>query len=136
MHTLRRSKLGSSALHRPLAADPAPDPRRPTTLYRASPYARAFTTVQCVTSQHAISPGDALRQLDAMQVLNPKSPFLLLQSPIVSSLDLGTVVRRHKQRREADKSLIMTLAVGTGGRCVRGGRGRGLRGPLKSSDAI
>ena len=51
-----------------------------------------------------------------MQVINPKSPFILLQSPIVSSFDLSKVVRAHKERKEVDKDLIMTMAIATGGR--------------------
>lgn len=81
----------------------------------SSRYATSLS-IQCITSQSAISPGDALRQLDAMQILNPKIPFLLLHSPIVSNYDLSILIRHHKKLRAADKSVIMTIGVGVGGR--------------------
>lgn len=86
-----------------------------TTRRSSSPYATTLH-ITCVSSSSAQSVGDALRQLDAMQILNPKSPFLLVHSPIVSNVDLSRLVRDHKRLREADKNVIMTLAVGVGGR--------------------
>jgi translation initiation factor eIF-2B subunit epsilon len=72
--------------------------------------------IQCISSTSAQSIGDALRQLDAMQILNPKMPFLLLHSPVVSNVDLSRLVRDHKKLREEDKNVIMTVGVGVGGR--------------------
>lgn len=51
-----------------------------------------------------------------MQILNPKTPFLLLHSPVVSNVDLSRLVRDHKKLREEDKNVIMTVGVGVGGR--------------------
>jgi translation initiation factor eIF-2B subunit epsilon len=72
-----------------------------------------------LTSQTAQSAGDALRELDAMQVLNHDNPFLLLHGPIVSNFNLEKMVNAHKKRKEADSNYIMTVGIGKGGRYVR-----------------
>lgn len=83
--------------------------------HSTSSYSKTLN-IQCISSTSAQSIGDALRQLDAMQILNPKMPFLLLHSPVVSNVDLSRLVRDHKKLREEDKNVIMTVGVGVGGR--------------------
>ncbi|WVR03095.1 hypothetical protein IAU60_000084 [Kwoniella sp. DSM 27419] len=80
-----------------------------------SPY-RHTLDIQCLSSQTAMSAGDALRELDDMHVLNADNPFVLVHSPIVSNYDLSKMIDVHKKRREEDKNFIMTLGVGRGGR--------------------
>lgn len=82
---------------------------------RTSPY-RHTLDIQCLVSKNAMSAGDALRELDDMHVLNPDTPFILVQSPLISNYDFSKMVDAHKARREADKNYIMTLGVGRGGR--------------------
>jgi len=53
-----------------------------------------------------------------MQVLNPEIPFILVHSPLISNFDLSEIVEVHKKRRETDKSFIMTMGIGRGGRSV------------------
>jgi translation initiation factor eIF-2B subunit epsilon len=92
--------------------------------------------IRCLSSQTARTAGDALRELDAMQVswsrsyghierkweadfmqvLNPENPFILVHSPIISNYDISKMVEAHKKRREVDKNIIMTMGVGRGGR--------------------
>ncbi|KAI9633264.1 nucleotide-diphospho-sugar transferase, partial [Dioszegia hungarica] len=79
-----------------------------------SPYRRTLD-IQCLSSQTARTPGDALRELDSMGVLNGDNPFILVHSPLVSNYDLSKMVDAHKRRREADPNYIMTLGVGQGG---------------------
>ncbi|OCF34920.1 translation initiation factor eIF-2B subunit epsilon [Kwoniella heveanensis BCC8398] len=74
----------------------------------SSPY-RHTLDIQCLSSQTAMSAGDALRELDDMHVLNPENPFVLVHSPIVSNYDLSKMIEVHKQRREVDKNFIMTM---------------------------
>lgn len=72
--------------------------------------------INCLSSTSARSIGDALRQIDQMQILNPKRPFLLIHSPIVGNVDLSELVRRHERLKEADKNVIMSLGIRVGGR--------------------
>ncbi|WWC97600.1 hypothetical protein V866_004484 [Kwoniella sp. B9012] len=80
-----------------------------------SPY-RHTLDIQCLSSQTAMSAGDALRELDDMSVLNAENPFILVHSPIISNYDISKMVEAHKKRREEDKNFIMTMGVGLGGR--------------------
>nr|XP_018266114.1 translation initiation factor eIF-2B subunit epsilon [Kwoniella dejecticola CBS 10117]OBR88272.1 translation initiation factor eIF-2B subunit epsilon [Kwoniella dejecticola CBS 10117] len=81
----------------------------------SSPYKNTLD-IQCLSSQNAMSAGDALRELDDRNVLNAENPFILVHSPIVSNYDLSKMVEAHKKRREVDKNFIMTMGVGLGGR--------------------
>lgn len=84
---------------------------------RQSPF-RHVLDIQCLSSQTARSAGDAIRELDSMQVLNAKAPFILVHSPLISNYDLSKMVDAHKARRESDGNYIMTMGVGRGGRYV------------------
>ncbi|ORY23264.1 nucleotide-diphospho-sugar transferase [Naematelia encephala] len=81
----------------------------------SSPY-NSTLDIQCLSSKTARTAGDALRELDAMHVLDPEKPFILVQSPIISNYDLSKIVDAHKKRREVDKNFIMTMGIGRGGR--------------------
>jgi translation initiation factor eIF-2B subunit epsilon len=82
---------------------------------RTSPY-RFTLDIHCLSSTTARTAGDALRELDAMHVLNPENPFILVHSPTVSNYDISRMVEAHKARREVDKNVIMTMGVARGGR--------------------
>nr|XP_019048160.1 translation initiation factor eIF-2B subunit epsilon [Kwoniella bestiolae CBS 10118]OCF27090.1 translation initiation factor eIF-2B subunit epsilon [Kwoniella bestiolae CBS 10118] len=75
-----------------------------------SPY-RHTLDIQCLSSQTAMSAGDALRELDDMSVLNAENPFILVHSPIISNYDISKMVEAHKKRREEDKNFIMTMGL-------------------------
>ncbi|KAK4685960.1 translation initiation factor eIF-2B subunit epsilon, partial [Tremellales sp. Uapishka_1] len=77
---------------------------------------RSILDIQCFASQTAMSAGDALRELDSMNVLNPEKPFILVHSPLISNYDLSKMIEAHQQRREKSSECIMTMGVGRGGR--------------------
>lgn len=79
-------------------------------------HARGLSIQVVAAASSARSAGDCLRQLDQMQLLDPKRPFLLVNGCVVANADLGALVRRHEQIREQDKDVIMTLGIGAGGR--------------------
>ena len=62
-----------------------------------------------VVSQELLSVGDALRDLDAKNLL--RSDFVLVTGDVVSNLDLGKVLQAHKQRKQTDKNSIMTMVL-------------------------
>lgn len=64
-------------------------------------------TVTIINTPEARSEGDALRELDAKQVL--RSDFLLYRADSICTFDLTKAVAEHKKRRSADKDVIMTI---------------------------
>jgi len=51
-------------------------------------------TVQTIVSQEFLSIGDALRELDAKQIIS--SDFILIAGDVVSNLELNKVMEEHK----------------------------------------
>ncbi|KAI8617025.1 nucleotide-diphospho-sugar transferase [Chytriomyces sp. MP71] len=64
-----------------------------------------------VVSQQLNSTGDALRDLDAKQLL--KSDFVLVSGDVVANMDLMKVIDEHRARRAIDKNSIMTMVLKT-----------------------
>jgi translation initiation factor eIF-2B subunit epsilon len=61
-----------------------------------------------IVSPEARSLGDAMRELDARQLIT--SDFILITGDVVSTLRIDQIVREHKERRKgADKDAIMTM---------------------------
>lgn len=80
--------------------------------------------ITVMSTPEARSEGDALRELDAKQVL--RSDFLLYRADSVCTFDLKRAVAEHKRRRKVDKDVIMTMCCmpvqeQTEMRCVVGG---------------
>ncbi|KAF8682647.1 Nucleotide-diphospho-sugar transferase [Rhizoctonia solani] len=65
--------------------------------------------VTTIVSREARSVGDAMRELDAKQVLT--SDFVLLTGDVVSNIRLDEVIKEHKERRKVSKDAIMTCVV-------------------------
>lgn len=63
--------------------------------------------ITVMSTPEARSEGDAIRELDAKQVL--RSDFLLYRSDSVCTMDLRPVVDLHRRRRAIDKDAIMTM---------------------------
>lgn len=63
--------------------------------------------ITVMSTPEARSEGDAIRELDAKQVL--RSDFLLYRSDSVCTMDLRPVVDLHRRRRTIDKDAIMTM---------------------------
>ncbi|RHY66573.1 hypothetical protein DYB30_002827 [Aphanomyces astaci] len=71
------------------------------------------TTAQTVKTQIVMSPtcltaGDAIRELDRMQLVR-SDPFILISGDVVSNMDLRSAVEAHEARRKKDSSSIMTM---------------------------
>ncbi|KAI9324285.1 putative translation initiation factor eIF-2B subunit epsilon [Zopfochytrium polystomum] len=65
--------------------------------------------VSTFVSQELKSVGDALRDLDAKQVL--KSDFILVSGDVVSNMNLQQALEEHRNRRLTDKNSIMTMVL-------------------------
>lgn len=63
--------------------------------------------ITVMSTPEARSEGDAIRELDAKQVL--RSDFLLYRSDSVCTMDLRPVINLHRKRRLTDKDAIMTM---------------------------
>jgi translation initiation factor eIF-2B subunit epsilon len=63
--------------------------------------------ITVMSTPEAKSEGDALRELDAKQVI--RSDFLLYRADSVCTFDLKKAVAEHKNRRKVDKDVIMTM---------------------------
>ncbi|BFZ60833.1 translation initiation factor eIF-2B epsilon subunit, GEF [Saitoella coloradoensis] len=66
-------------------------------------------TVHTIVSPESMSVGDALRELDAKQLIT--SDFVLVSGDVVSNIPLDDILKEHRARREADKDAIMTMVV-------------------------
>ena len=65
--------------------------------------------ITVMATPEARSVGDAMRELDAKQII--KSDFLLVNADTVSNMDLAEIIRIHKERRKTNKDAIMTMCV-------------------------
>ncbi|KAG8883842.1 Aspartate aminotransferase, cytoplasmic [Tulasnella sp. 332] len=62
-----------------------------------------------IFSREARSVGDALREIDAKQIIT--QDFVLATGDIVSNIRIDEVVKEHKERRKRSKDPIMTMVV-------------------------
>ncbi|WFD36354.1 translation initiation factor eIF-2B epsilon subunit, GEF [Malassezia cuniculi] len=69
----------------------------------------ALTRASLIAVPEARSIGDAMRELDAHQVI--KGDFLLVHGDAVGCMDLASIVQAHRQRRRADRNAIMTICT-------------------------
>ena len=76
---------------------------------RTQNHATSLTRVSLIAVPEARSVGDAMRELDAHQVI--KGDFLLMYGDAIGSLDLMSVVAAHRKRRRADRNAIMTICT-------------------------
>lgn len=74
-------------------------------------------SITTIVSREAQSVGDAMRELDAKQILT--SDFVLLTGDVVSNIKLDEVIKKHKQRRKVSKDAIMTCVVKEVGKAHR-----------------
>lgn len=71
--------------------------------------ATSLTRISLIAVPEARSVGDTMRELDAHQVI--KSDFVLMQGDALGTMDIGAIVRAHKERRQADRNAIMTIGT-------------------------
>ena len=64
-------------------------------------------TIKTIVSQELRSMGDALRDLDAKQLL--QSDFILMSAGLISNINLASILETHRQRKLTDKNSIMTV---------------------------
>ena len=60
-----------------------------------------------IISQELNSIGDALREIDAKQIL--KSDFILISGDVITNAPLKEILDEHKATKEKDKNCIMTM---------------------------
>ena len=65
--------------------------------------------IHTIVSQECMSVGDAMRELDAKQLID--TDFILVTGDVVSNMKLDKVLEEHRARRQADKSAIMTMVL-------------------------
>jgi translation initiation factor eIF-2B subunit epsilon len=64
-------------------------------------------TIHVVVGPDCVSAGDALREIDARQLI--KDDFVLVNGDVISNMKLDGVLAEHKARRAKDKNAIMTI---------------------------
>ncbi|KAI7864603.1 nucleotide-diphospho-sugar transferase [Spinellus fusiger] len=65
--------------------------------------------VQIVQTPDCMSVGDALRELDARQLIH--SDFILTTGDLVSNMKLDKAMEAHRARKKTDKNAIMTMVL-------------------------
>lgn len=83
----------------------------------SSPASSGGVRITVISTPEARSIGDALRELDAKQLI--RGDFVLVHADGVGNLDVKGVVEAHKARRAKDRDAIMTMCcmpVGKGSR--------------------
>ncbi len=67
-------------------------------------------SVKCISSAACLSEGDALRELDSMNIVR-SDPFVLISGDVVSNLNLKKAIAFHKQKRTDDPNNVMTVVL-------------------------
>jgi translation initiation factor eIF-2B subunit epsilon len=65
--------------------------------------------VKVVQTPEVMSVGDALRELDARQLIT--NDFILTSGDLVSNIKLDKAIEAHRARKKTDKNAIMTMVV-------------------------
>ncbi|TIC15326.1 nucleotide-diphospho-sugar transferase [Wallemia mellicola] len=78
---------------------------------RKSHFSSALSTlaVTPIVSTTSVSAGDAIRELDAKQLI--RTDFVLISGDVVSTIDIQKIVDEHKERRKTNKDAIMTMVT-------------------------
>lgn len=66
--------------------------------------------VRCISSPNCQSAGDALRELDALNVIR-SDPFVLISGDVISNINLKDAISFHKLKRKADSNNVMTVVL-------------------------
>lgn len=66
-------------------------------------------SVKIVATPECLSVGDALRELDARQLIT--NDFVLTTGELISNLKLEKALENHRARRKSDKNSIMTMIL-------------------------
>ena len=66
-------------------------------------------SVKIVATPECMSVGDALRELDARQLIT--TDFILTTGELISNIKLDKVLEEHRARKKTDKNSIMTMLL-------------------------
>lgn len=66
-------------------------------------------SVKIVATPECMSVGDALRELDARQLIT--TDFILTTGELISNIKLDKVLEEHRARKKTDKNSIMTMIL-------------------------
>ncbi|KAG1000464.1 hypothetical protein G6F57_001436 [Rhizopus arrhizus] len=66
-------------------------------------------SIQVIAAPDCLSVGDALRELDARQLIT--TDFVLTTGELVSNVNLNQVLEEHRARKKTDKNSIMTMLL-------------------------
>ncbi|KAG0237505.1 hypothetical protein BGW42_000715 [Actinomortierella wolfii] len=66
-------------------------------------------TIHTIVSPESMSVGDAMRELDAKQLI--RTDFILVTGDVISNMKLDKVLEEHRARRAVDKNAIMTMVL-------------------------
>lgn len=67
-------------------------------------------SIRCISSAVCSSAGDALRELDSLNIVR-SDPFILISGDVVSNVNLKKAIQFHKQKRKEDINNIMTVVL-------------------------
>ncbi len=70
----------------------------------------SLLSVKCVNSTSCSTEGDALRELDSMNIIR-SDPFVLINGLVISNLNLRDVIAYHKEKRLNDPNNVMTVVL-------------------------
>ena len=62
--------------------------------------------IQVIVSEDCPSVGDALRDIDAQSLI--RSDFVLVSGDLVANMELGEVIKKHRELKKKDKMLVMS----------------------------
>ncbi|CAO3660958.1 unnamed protein product [Rhizopus stolonifer] len=66
-------------------------------------------SIQVIAAPDCLSVGDALRELDARQLIT--TDFILTTGELVSNIKLDRILEEHRARKKTDKNSIMTVLL-------------------------
>lgn len=70
----------------------------------------SILSVRCVSSSACLSAGDALRELDTLNVIR-SDPFILISGDVISNINLKEAIAFHKRKRKEDINNVMTVVL-------------------------
>jgi translation initiation factor eIF-2B subunit epsilon len=70
----------------------------------------SIISIKCVCQPTCGSAGDALRELDSLNIVR-SDPFILISGDVVSNMNLKKAIDYHKMKRKQDPNNIMTCVL-------------------------
>lgn len=67
-------------------------------------------SIRCVPLKSCSTEGDALRELDSMNIIR-SDPFVLMSGNTISNVNLKSAIAFHKQKRVDDPNNVMTVVL-------------------------